>query len=80
MYAHTPPAPPPKPPATHDVSRMSTPASGQVPRPPPLPEAITAGLANAESPRSRAQHNIAQSYETADPGNQWLPKFLQDKS
>jgi hypothetical protein len=79
MYAHTPPAPPPKPPGTHDVSRMSTPASGQAPRPPPLPEAIAAGLLHVD-PHSGMEYNAAQSQEVADPGDQWLPKFLQDKS
>ncbi|KAK3301185.1 uncharacterized protein B0H64DRAFT_471146 [Chaetomium fimeti] len=80
MYAHTPPAPPPKPPGTHDVSRMSTPAGGPAPPPPPLPEAITAGLIAAGTPGSGAEYHNPQDMETADPGDQWLPKFLEDKS
>ncbi|KAK4154015.1 hypothetical protein C8A00DRAFT_14827 [Chaetomidium leptoderma] len=79
MYAHTPPAPPPKPPGSHDVSRMSTPASGPAPRPPPLPEAIVAGLGPTGS-RTAADHHAAQSQDVGDPGDQWLPRFLEDKS
>ncbi|KAK4044587.1 hypothetical protein C8A01DRAFT_42767 [Parachaetomium inaequale] len=79
MYAHTPPAPPPKPPGTHDVSRMSTPASGPAPRPPPLPEAIAAGLGAAGTPAAAEQHGF-RPHDVADPGDQWLPKFLEDKS
>lgn len=83
MYAHTPPAPPPKPPGNHhDASRISTPAgAGHVPRPPPLPEAVSAGLGRGSgAPPSSAEYNAAQSLEMADPGDQWLPKFLEDKS
>ena len=82
MYSHTPPAPPPKPPGTHDVSRMSTPAGGPAPPPPPpLPEAITAGLIAAGTPAGAEYYDLqSQQQETADPGDQWLPKFLEDKS
>ncbi|KAH6845171.1 hypothetical protein B0I37DRAFT_447097 [Chaetomium sp. MPI-CAGE-AT-0009] len=81
MYSHTPPAPPPKPPGTHDVSRMSTPAGGPTPPPPPpLPEAITAGLIAAGTPAAGAEYHTPQDTEMADPGDQWLPKFLEDKS
>ncbi|AEO65805.1 uncharacterized protein THITE_67758 [Thermothielavioides terrestris NRRL 8126] len=74
MYAHTPsPAPPPKPPGSHDVSRMSTAASGSLPPVPPLPEPITGMPAAAEE-------HAAQSQDIADPGDRWLPKFLEDKS
>ncbi|KAK3310338.1 uncharacterized protein B0T15DRAFT_33968 [Chaetomium strumarium] len=80
MYAHGPPAPPPKPPGNHDVSRMSTPATGQAPRPPPpLPEAVASDSGHTAS-LATAQENAAQSQAIADPGDQWLPKFLEDKS
>jgi hypothetical protein len=79
MYAHTPPAPPPKPPGTHDVSRMNTPATGPAPRPPPLPEAMAAGLGAVGTPAAAEQHG-SRPHEVADPGDQWLPKFLEDKS
>ncbi|KAH6649945.1 hypothetical protein F5144DRAFT_636246 [Chaetomium tenue] len=82
MYSHTPPAPPPKPPGTHDVSRMSTPSSGTAPPPPPppLPEAVTAGLIAAGTPAGAEYYDPQSQQEIADPGDQWLPKFLEDKS
>ncbi|KAL2018961.1 hypothetical protein VTK56DRAFT_10255 [Thermocarpiscus australiensis] len=80
MYAHTPPAPPPKPPGSHEVSRMSTPAGLQAPRPPPpLPEAITGEL-NPTAAAAAAEERSMQAPNVEDPGDQWLPKFLQDKS
>lgn len=80
MYSHTPPAPPPKPPGSHhDVSRMSTPASGPVPCPPPLPEAIAATLSPRGTPATSEQ-DAARPQDLEDPGDQWLPKFLEDKS
>ena len=80
MYSHTPPAPPPKPPGNHhDVSRMSTPASGPVPCPPPLPEAIAATLSARGTPATSEQ-DAARPQDLEDPGDQWLPKFLEDKS
>ncbi|KAK0656426.1 hypothetical protein B0T16DRAFT_451991 [Cercophora newfieldiana] len=64
MYSHTPPAPPPKP-----ASRISTPsASGaQSPRRPPPPPSDTRDFDAASQP-------------PPDPGDAWLPLFLQDKS
>ncbi|EON96866.1 hypothetical protein UCRPA7_7579 [Phaeoacremonium minimum UCRPA7] len=78
MYSNTPPAPPPKP-GSHDASRMGTPATTQSPRPPPpipdqhsnLPEAMGGATAQAQ---------ITRPESIPDPGDQWLPKFLQDKS
>ncbi|KXX75430.1 Vacuolar protein sorting-associated protein 37C [Madurella mycetomatis] len=75
MYAQAPPAPPPKPLGSHDVSRMSTPASAQLPRPPPLPEAIASELAAVA-----AEGHTMPTQSIPDPGDQWLPMFLQDKS
>ncbi|KAK4227591.1 hypothetical protein QBC38DRAFT_477350 [Podospora fimiseda] len=85
MYSHTPPPPPPKPPGNHEASRLSTPGvlSQQSPRPPPpLPEAvIVSGLHPANSTQSGLIQNNNQTGEAVtDPGDQWLPKFLQDKS
>jgi hypothetical protein len=81
MYAHTPPAPPPKPPGNHEVSRMSTPAGSQLPRPPPLPEAMVAGLGPTNSAVMTEEHATQpRQQDVADPGDQWLPVFLQDKS
>lgn len=79
MYDHTPPAPPPKPPGSHDVSRMSTPAtSSQLPRPPPpLPETIAGELAAVAG---EEHTTVSPQQEIPDPGDQWLPKFLEDKS
>ncbi|KAL2154135.1 hypothetical protein VTH82DRAFT_2811 [Thermothelomyces myriococcoides] len=82
MNEHTPPAPPPKPPGTFDVSRMGTPTSGPGPRPPPLPEVSTTGPSSAVSSsdsNTKHQHGLTQE-DVADPGDKWLPKFLQDKS
>ncbi|ROW18007.1 hypothetical protein VPNG_00395 [Cytospora leucostoma] len=83
IYSNTPPAPPPKP-GSHEVSRLSTPITTQSPRPPPplpdqqqlseLPE--TAGAGGAQ----QAQAQVARPQEIPDPGDQWLPKILEDKS
>lgn len=80
LYASTPPAPPPKP-GSHEVSAINTPITSQSPRPPPpvpdqqqhsdLPEAAGMILTqNAQIPRPQA---------IPDPGDQWLPRFLEDK-
>ncbi|KAK3362055.1 hypothetical protein B0T24DRAFT_101986 [Lasiosphaeria ovina] len=80
MYSHTPPAPPPKPPGSHDTSRLDTPAGlRQSPRPPPPPEASVRAGDNDAAGSSSAVH-AAQPQHADDPGEQWLPKFLQDKS
>lgn len=83
IYSNTPPAPPPKP-GSHEVSRLSTPTATQSPRAPPalpdqqqlsdLPEAAGAGGAQ------QAQAQVARPREIPDPGDQWLPKILEDKS
>src|SRR5689334_7400816 len=73
MYSHTPPAPPPKP-----ASRMSTPATSQSPRPPPLPDTRPREHSSDLSAQSLA--SLHQTKTLEDPGDQWLPKFLQDKS
>ncbi|KAK3330264.1 hypothetical protein B0H66DRAFT_53066 [Apodospora peruviana] len=72
MYSsHTPPLPPPKPSAAHEASRMSTAVGGS---PSPLPELHPAASA------SNGRAHISDAQSIPDPGEQWLPKFLQDKS
>ncbi|OAA61155.1 Modifier of rudimentary, Modr [Niveomyces insectorum RCEF 264] len=74
MYATTAPIPPPKP-GSHDASGRGTPTTAQSPRAPPLPPTPT-GL-----PAAGAQtRNAALPQSIPDPGNNWLPKVLQDKS
>ncbi|KAK3945244.1 hypothetical protein QBC46DRAFT_114129 [Diplogelasinospora grovesii] len=83
MYSHGPPVPPPKPPGSHETSRMSTPAGLQSPRPPPpLPEAkaLAGELHPMNSDGTSGQARVAHPQPIPDPGDQWLPKFLQDKS
>ncbi|KAK0730551.1 hypothetical protein B0H67DRAFT_478129 [Lasiosphaeris hirsuta] len=84
MYSHTPPAPPPKPPGNHEANRMSTPAGSQSPRPASLPDSKSmGGESNPTVPsregQSYSMQHRQQPQPIADPGDQWLPKFLQDK-
>ncbi|KAK4209046.1 hypothetical protein QBC37DRAFT_391532 [Rhypophila decipiens] len=77
MYSQTPPPPPPKPTAAHEASRMSTPVGSSS----PLPE--VGDLHNASSvaaPSAQHSNNVANNQPAPDPGDQWLPKFLEDKS
>lgn len=84
IYSSTPPAPPPKP-GSHEVSRMSTPITTQSPRAPPplpdqqqhsdLPEAAAAAAGGGAQPAQ-----VARPQAIPDPGDQWLPKVLEDKS
>ncbi|KAI0899387.1 hypothetical protein F4806DRAFT_492379 [Annulohypoxylon nitens] len=91
MYTPTPPPPvPPPKPSSHDASRLGTPSASNSPRPPPpipddafardmqgkgkFPAAMDAsGLIPA--PMSGNEHETIP-----DPGDQWLPKILEDKS
>ncbi|KAK5652610.1 hypothetical protein OQA88_10371 [Cercophora sp. LCS_1] len=73
MYSHTPPAPPPKP-----ASRMSTPGASQSPRPPPLPDTRPGELNSDLAAQPLAIPPQAQPIP--DPGDQWLPRFLEDKT
>src|ERR1700712_3519729 len=90
-----PPLPPPKP-NSHDTSRLGTPSVSQSPRPSPLTdngfsgqEGKGKGLATESSglipapTRHSSQHPHLppqQSQDLPDPGEQWLPRFLEDKS
>ncbi|KAL8371022.1 hypothetical protein RB595_001056 [Gaeumannomyces hyphopodioides] len=70
MYS-APPVLPPKP-GSHEASRMGTPAASQSPRPPPFPDQ-QGGLPEATS-------GVQPQQIPDDPGDQWLPKMLEDKS
>ncbi|KAI1386933.1 uncharacterized protein F4822DRAFT_329504 [Hypoxylon trugodes] len=91
MYSPTPPPPvPPPKPSSHDASRLGTPATSNSPRPPaPVPDDTfmrsiegkgkstatidASGLIPA--PTMTGEPPIPE-----DPGDQWLPKILEDKS
>jgi hypothetical protein len=74
---NTPPAPPPKP-NSQEVSRRSTPAGAQpLPPPPPSEAAGSYGAKSEDPPSQQARMSHAQHIE--DPGEQWLPKILEDK-
>jgi hypothetical protein len=96
LQAHpgsAPPPPPPPKPSSHDATRISTPttigeagsvmsgaptpyeySSGSVP--PPPPSRVAAGTAAGTQQQQQQQ----QPAEVPDPGDQWLPQILQDKS
>lgn len=82
MYSHTPPLPPPKPSAAHEPSRISTPVgSSSSPLPEPRGFAGDLQVASSASATNSQQINVvAGAQPPSDPGNQWLPKFLEDKS
>ncbi|KAI0136262.1 hypothetical protein BJ170DRAFT_4532 [Xylariales sp. AK1849] len=90
-----PPVPPPKP-SSHDTSRLGTPSisQSQSPRPSPLTDNAfngpdikgkgvvtdSSGLIPAPSRHSSQRQQPQQPQAIPDPGEQWLPKFLEDKS
>ena len=78
---NTPPAPPPKP-SSQEVSRRNTPAGSQPWPPPPPPNQGAFGSygAGAEDPQLSQQARISYAQHIQDPGEQWLPKILEDKS
>lgn len=80
---NTPPAPPPKP-SSQEVSRRSTPAGNQpLPPPPPQQEAFGTygGGRPSDDPQSTQQARMREvAHAQQDPGEQWLPKILEDKS
>ncbi|ROW11182.1 hypothetical protein VMCG_01486 [Cytospora schulzeri] len=88
IYSSTPPAPPPKQ-GSHEVSRMTTPITTQSPRaPPPLPDQqqhselpeTAAAAAAAASAGGSQPAQVVRPQAIPDPGDQWLPKVLEDKS
>ncbi|CZR70146.1 uncharacterized protein PAC_20047 [Phialocephala subalpina] len=80
---NTPPAPPPKP-SSQEVSRRSTPAGSQpLPPPPPQQEAFGTYGGTPEDQQLVQQarlREVAHAQQVQDPGEQWLPKILEDKS
>lgn len=82
IYSNTPPAPPPKP-GSHDVSRMSTPINTQSPGPGPSPlpdQQQHSDLPEAAGVPVSQQAQVTRPQTVPDPGDQWLPQFLEDKS
>lgn len=81
IYSNTPPAPPPKP-GSHEVSRINTPTAANSPRPAPrIPEQQElSDLPEATGLTAAQQAQVARPQDIPDPGEQWLPKFLEDKS
>ncbi|KAF3004705.1 hypothetical protein E8E14_006896 [Neopestalotiopsis sp. 37M] len=90
-----PPLPPPKP-SSHEASRLGTPSISQSPRPSPLTDSgfgtptgkgkgidtDASGLIPAPQRHDsqRRRHEQQAPQEIPDPGESWLPKFLEDKS
>ncbi|KOS21074.1 hypothetical protein ESCO_004282 [Escovopsis weberi] len=70
-----PPVLPPKP-SSQDTSRMGTPAG------PSSPQRAGAGPSSAAEPHAGAGETLRAEQPSAppDPGEQWLPQVLQDKS
>ncbi|KAF3764904.1 hypothetical protein M406DRAFT_292138 [Cryphonectria parasitica EP155] len=81
IYSNTPPAPPPKP-GSHEVSRIGTPTTVNSPRPaPPLQDYHQhSDLPEAASLTAAQQAQISHPQAIPDPGEQWLPGFLEGKS
>ncbi|KAI0889482.1 uncharacterized protein GGS22DRAFT_185062 [Annulohypoxylon maeteangense] len=91
MYTPTPPPPvPPPKPSSHEASRLGTPSASNSPRPPPpIPDDT---LARDSQGKGKSSASIDASglipapiaggeHESIpDPGDQWLPKILEDKS
>ncbi|KAI0151956.1 hypothetical protein F4776DRAFT_658889 [Hypoxylon sp. NC0597] len=96
MYSPTPPPPvPPPKPSSHDASRLGTPAAASSPRPPPPPPVPDDSFLRSLDGRGKSPAtmdasglipapmggNFNTERETIpDPGDQWLPKILEDKS
>lgn len=85
--ANTPPAPPPKP-SSQEVSRRNTPAGSQPwpPPPPPQQQQETFGTSGRtpgdqqSMQQARFREGPHAQQQVQDPGEQWLPKILEDKS
>ncbi len=82
---NAPPAPPPKP-SSQEVSRRSTPAGTQslIPPPPAQKEEPFGTLGGVfedpQLPQQARMREAAYAQHSQDPGEQWLPKILEDKS
>lgn len=77
MDAPPPPSLPPKP-SSHETSRIGTPITSSS----PLPGGGGPDVNTATGGRGRTPAGLefAQPEPIPDPGDQWLPKILQDKS
>jgi hypothetical protein len=83
---NTPPAPPPKP-SSQEVSRRSTPAGSQSLVPPPATQqqhqdhfGTRGGASDDLQHVQQARMNeAAYAQQNQDPGDQWLPKILENK-
>lgn len=79
MYS-IPPVPPPKSGSSHEASRIGTPSGvlsqTQSPRPAPVPNSA----ADSTLPEAASSLQVARPEPIEDPGDQWLPKILEDKS
>ncbi|CCC14119.1 hypothetical protein SMACR_08460 [Sordaria macrospora] len=75
MYSHTPPLPPPKPSGSHETTSINTPETSPSPRLLQRPETGGPGADGFQHVGS-----ASAGQPIPDPGEQWLPKFLQDKS
>ncbi|KAF6810939.1 hypothetical protein CSOJ01_06006 [Colletotrichum sojae] len=76
MDAPPPPSLPPKP-SSHETSRIGTPIASSSPLPRGGPDVTSAAGGRGRPP---AGLEIARPEPIPDPGDQWLPKILQDKS
>ncbi|KAH8784070.1 hypothetical protein BGZ57DRAFT_884626 [Hyaloscypha finlandica] len=83
---NTPPAPPPKL-SSQEVSRRSTPAGSQSLIPPPPTQQLQDHFGTRGGASDDLQHvqqarmnEVAYSQHSQDPGDQWLPKILENKS
>ncbi|RKU42700.1 hypothetical protein DL546_006227 [Coniochaeta pulveracea] len=79
MYSSTPPVPPPKP-NSHETSRISTPTLGSnSPRPPPPPPDAREHPSDLQTiPGGSSLQQ--QQQQIPDPGETWLPQYLEDKA
>ncbi|OLN94314.1 hypothetical protein CCHL11_02903 [Colletotrichum chlorophyti] len=81
MDGPPPPVLPPKP-GSHETSRIGTPITSSSPRPGAGPGSGQDGVSGVRGhpPQQFAGLEIARPESTPDPGDQWLPRVLQDKS
>ncbi|KAK2054843.1 hypothetical protein LY76DRAFT_663687 [Colletotrichum caudatum] len=83
MDAAAPPVLPPKP-GSHETSRIGTPITSNSPRPSTSagvgPDANSASGGRTQLVYQPAGLELARTEPVSDPGDQWLPRMLQDKS
>jgi hypothetical protein len=82
---NAPPAPPPKP-SSQEVSRRSTPAGSQSLLPPPPAQQQEpfgthgGGSGDLQLAQQARMREATYAQHSQDPGEQWFPKILEDKS